>query len=261
MNKEYLYIDGKCVIYDENGAIKEENGKVLTKEYSDKLDEILVQENIIEELEDELENTNIKIEKNKKQIKSDKASMWTCSAMLLSFPFLFQKLLPHMLTEESLLQLMSDSFAKMLIQGLMITIITIFGGGFVFGIHKSCKEKKRKLSGNETKKEAIEKSLEKEKQKLEELEKTKQKTTIDDKELENNICSKRVNYLHALLKLRDNLRAYYGCGYNIDKYQKYLQNGKLERKLAKYYTEEEIELIKNYLEEKQKEEGYSRKLK
>ena len=67
--------------------------------------------------------------------------------------------------------------------------------------------------------------------------------------------------MHALLKLRDNLRVYYGCGYNIDKYQKYLQNGKLERKLAKYYTEEEIELIKNYLEEKQKEEGYSRKLK
>jgi hypothetical protein len=81
MNKEYLYIDGKCVIYDENGAIKDENGKVLTKEYSDKLDEILVQENIIEELEDELENTNIKIEKNKKGIKGDKASIDSLEAI------------------------------------------------------------------------------------------------------------------------------------------------------------------------------------
>ena len=29
-----------------------------------------------------------------------------------------------------------------------------------------------------------------------------------------DICSKRINYLHELRKLRDNLRVYYACGYN-----------------------------------------------
>ena len=64
MNKEYLYINGKCIIYDENGAILEDDGKVALKEYSDKLDQILVQENVIETLEDELDETNNLIDKN-----------------------------------------------------------------------------------------------------------------------------------------------------------------------------------------------------
>lgn len=251
MNKEYLYVNGKCVIYDENGSIKDNDGKVLTKEYSDKLDEILVQENIIEALEDELDETNNLIDKNVKSMKSDKTSIWFCTGMLCSFPFLFQKLLPHMLTEASLLQLMSDSFARTLIQGLMLSLITIFGGGFVLGIYNSYKDKKRKLNGNKTKKEAIEKSLVQEKQKLEELEKTKQKT-----HLEEEMCSKKVNDLQSLRTLRDNLRAYYGCGYNRKKYERYLKAGKLEKKLQKYYSQDEIELIKENLEE-----GYTRKLK
>ena len=256
MNKEYLYINGKCVIYDENGAIKDNNGKVLTKEYTDKLDEILVQENIIEELENELEDVNKLINKNEMSMKSDKASMWICAGMLCIFPILFQQLLPHMITEEALTDLMTNSYARTLIQGLMLSLITIFGGGFVFGINKSCKEKKKKLNGNETKKEAIEKSLEKEKEKLVELERTKQKTTIDEKELENNICSKKVNDLQALRNLRDNLRVYYGFGYNRKKYERYLKAGKLDKKLQKYYSQEEIELIRENLEE-----GYTRKLK
>ena len=261
MNKEYLYINGKCVIYDENGTIKDNDGKILTKEYTDKLDEILIQENIIEALEDELDETNKLINKNKKSIKGDKSSMWICTGMLCSFPFLFQKLLPYMLTEESLLQLMSDSFARTLIQGLMLSLTTIFGGGFVLGINNSYKEKKRKLKGNETKKDAIEKSLEKEKEKLNELERTKQKTTIDKKELENDMCSKRINYLHELRKLRDNLRVYYACGYNEKKYRKYLEQGRINKKLKKYYTEEEIQMIKDHLEFKKAEEEYIRKLK
>ena len=66
MNKEYLYINGKCIIYDQNGAILEDNGKIALREYTDNLDEILIQENMIESLEDELVETNKEIEKRKK---------------------------------------------------------------------------------------------------------------------------------------------------------------------------------------------------
>ena len=44
MNKEYTYIDGKAIVEDENGSKR-------VVEYSEYLDEILVQENIIESME------------------------------------------------------------------------------------------------------------------------------------------------------------------------------------------------------------------
>ena len=251
MNKEYLYINGKCIIYDENGAILEDDGKLALKEYSDKFDEILVQENIIEALEDELDETNQLINKNEMSMKSDKASMWICGGMLCIFPILFQQLLPHMITEEALTDLMTNSYARTLIQGLLLSLNTIFGGGFLLGLYNSYNSKKRKLNGNTTKKDEIEKSLLKEKQKLEELEKIKQKT-----KLEEEMCSKKVHDLQALRNLRDNLRVYYGFGYNRKKYERYLKSGKLDKKLQKYYSQDEIELIKENLEE-----GYTRKLK
>ena len=37
------------------------------------------------------------------------------------------------------------------------------------------------------------------------------------------MCSKKVNDLQSLRTLRDNLRAYYGCGYNRKKYERYLK--------------------------------------
>jgi len=47
VNKEYTYIDGKVIVEDENG-----NKKV--REYNNKLDKILVQENVIEAMEDQI---------------------------------------------------------------------------------------------------------------------------------------------------------------------------------------------------------------
>ena len=47
MNKEYTYIDGKVIVEDTEGNKKQ-------VEYSDKLDEILVQENLIENMEDRI---------------------------------------------------------------------------------------------------------------------------------------------------------------------------------------------------------------
>ena len=76
MNKEYLYLNGKCVVYDQNGAIKDKEGKIDLKDYNSNFDEILVQENIIEELEDSLEETTKEIEKRKKLVKSDKHTIW-----------------------------------------------------------------------------------------------------------------------------------------------------------------------------------------
>lgn len=49
MNKEYIYIDGKVIVEDENG-----NKNVM--QYNDKIEEILIQENLMETMKKELTN-------------------------------------------------------------------------------------------------------------------------------------------------------------------------------------------------------------
>ena len=63
MNKEYVYLNGKCVVEDENGERRLE-------EYTDKTDEILVTENVIETLEADLEENRYELGKRKKLVKN-----------------------------------------------------------------------------------------------------------------------------------------------------------------------------------------------
>jgi hypothetical protein len=50
--------------------------------------------------------------------------------------------------------------------------------------------------------------------------------------------------------LKDTLYLYFDLGYNGEKYYKYYLQGKLDRKLDKYYNDTGIEIAKEYLEEK-----------
>ena len=245
MNKEYLYINGKCIIYDQNGAILEDDGKIALRKYTDNLDEILIQENMIESLENELVETEHEIEKRKKLVKSNKNMMWFDAIAFGSMPLILQYLLRFLVGKEVLIEIMTNGdIVNTILKALIISLTTIFGGAFFLSNYNAYKTHKKKLEGNESKKEAIEKSLEKAKQKLEELNKTQKPSKLDEE-----MSSNKVNYLNRLRKLRNDLDVYYGCGYNKEKFERYLKSGKLERKLSKKYTLEEIELIKEYLEQ------------
>lgn len=244
MNKEYLYNDGKCIVYDEGGIIKDENGNIVVREYTDKLDEILVQENLVESMEDELNKVDQEITKRKRMIKSNKNSVITNSIIATLMPVFLQQIFKFIIGEELLSMVLQEVFLSNVIKGVMLAGIGIFVLGFILPDIKNYKYNKRKLHGFETKKEEAEKLLEKEKEKLEELHKTKE--VVQPKE---KIYSKKVEYLNELIKQRVYLDLYYGCGYNRKKYEKYLQAGKLERKLLrKGYTEEEIKLIRENIE-------------
>lgn len=254
MNKEYLYLDGKCIVYDENGAIKDQNGKIDLKEYSSNFDEILVQENIIESLENDLDETDKDIKKRKEAVKSNKSTTWFSAISFGTLPFIVQQLLKFLIGKEELLMLMStNDAASIVIKGVTIVLTAVFGGVFTFSSYTSYKYNKKRLNGQLRKKEEIEKTIEKEKEKLEDLNKTREYA-----KLEENICSKKVSHLYRLTRLRDYLDIYYSCAFNREIFQKYLQANKLEKKLRKYYNDEEIELIRQEL---MKEEGYQRKLK
>ena len=56
MNKEIIYLNGKCVVEDENR-------KRRVEDYTDKTEEILVTENIIETLESDLEDNRYELGK------------------------------------------------------------------------------------------------------------------------------------------------------------------------------------------------------
>lgn len=266
MNKEYLYIDGKCVVYDENGAIKTEDGKIDLKEYNNNFDEILVQENLIETLENDLEKTKNDIEKREKLVKSNKKMIFFDLISFGSIPILIQQLLKYLLGQEQVPLLFADDFLGPFLKIFILSTTAFFGGCFTLATHRAYKYNKKRLAGQKCKKTAIENSLEQAIQKLEKLNQEKEIAKLNE-----NICSNKVNYLNRLIKLRDSLDVYYGCGFNEKKYEKYYLAGTLEKKLEKYYTKEQIKQIKEYFESKfiserlQEElsetEGYSRKLK
>ena len=251
MNKSYLYIDGKCIIYDENDAIKDENGKIDLKTYNNNFDEILKEENIIEALEDDLDEIKQDIPKTRKRIKFEKK--WTIFNVIMTglIPVFMQQIIKYAAGPENVVNLMSSVVGPIL-KGLTVVATISCGSIAIIPTWKDYIKQKKRLNGQLRKKEELEKTIEQEKSKLEELNETREETKLKD-----NISSHRVEYLNRLLRIRNQIDVYYGIAANKEKYLKYLQAGKLERKLSKYYTDEEIEIIK---EELMKEE-YSKKLK
>ena len=69
MNKEYTYLNGKCIIEDENGNKRLED-------YTDNIDDILIQENVIETLENDLKTTINNIEEIKEKEKNVKLNYY-----------------------------------------------------------------------------------------------------------------------------------------------------------------------------------------
>ena len=56
--------------------------------------------------------------------------------------------------------------------------------------------------------------------------------------------------MQQLKALRSYLDFYFDLGYNGEKYYQYFQEGQLDTKLQKYYTDTGIQLAKEYIEEK-----------
>ena len=98
------------------------------------------------------------------------------------------------------------------------------------------------------KKKELDKTLEEDRIELQKLHEEKQIEKSETYFYKKEFCN-----LELLRKLRNYLNLYYDCGYNREKYQKYLEQGKLDKKLRRYYNEHGIELIKENLEENSQE--------
>lgn len=241
MNKEYTYIDGKVII-------KDEKGNQTPVDYYDNLDEVLIQENIIETMEDKisyLENKSMQYKKyNKKRYIP---ILFLLSSLFIIFgPPVIMYSLGHTAVFTSIVSTIFGPMNEALLySSLFSTLMLPFAGFIEFDMYRQHKDKLKVEKGINNELEFLKQQLGEEKEKLVNLKKEKTRTK-ENKEFR----VVKVNDLEELKKLRDWLDIYYDLGYNEEKYHKYLENGKLEEKLKKQYTEKGIEFVKEYLEEK-----------
>lgn len=240
MNKEYIYVDEKAIIRDENGE------KDPIKYYNE-LDKFLEKENLIETMENKIKS----LEKEKKGIKN--ISVFSAlmpmifGIVVLSIIFIIFSLTGLTLPYNTIVDTI---FGPMTHGAFMTSTAAILGGtvfGFAFTLPSFLQraQDKKHLIGLETELNYLEKSLHKEKEKLEELNKNK---NYEHKNKDFRIV--KINN-EAIKNLNSKLKLYYSCGYNGKKYYKYYKkHNQLPKELIEMFKSGEIEIIKEFLEEK-----------
>lgn len=219
MNIRYIYDNGKIKVCNENGDIK-------TLDYRDNIDQVLITENIIEQMELEYQKLTEKLSKYSFNISFKKLtkSIFVLSSIpiiLIVFPLIFGFI---NLTEVPLLG-----------------YIGAIGMPSVLSLFLTYQYNKNKNTKNaiEAQINFLKQNLSSESQKLNKLKKEKTK----ENEVIQVYVSKRVDDICELKRLRNLLLMFYNYGYYFDKYQKHMEKGRLFTKLNKQYSEEEISIF------------------
>ncbi len=241
MNKEYTYIDGKVIISDENG--KQKPG-----EYYDNLDDVLVQENLIETMEDRI----AKLEKESKLYKKYNRKHYipylipiTALMTTIGAPMVLYFITGINPFTRSVDSIFGVSNLGVLLSSVLSTVFLPGSALTEFGNYRKHKDSLKKEKGVNSELEFLQKQLIEEKQVLEDLKKDK---TRDEEDKAFRVVE--VDDKQQLRELKGYLSLYYDLGYNVEKYYKYYEQGKLDDKLRKYYTDSDIDAAKEYLEEK-----------
>lgn len=238
MNKEYTYIDGKVIISDEND-------NKTQSDYYDNLDEVLVQENLIETMEEKIQVLEKEIQLYNK-IRYIPIIFPTVALMsTIGAPIMF-----NFLTATNSFTTYVDTIFGTISQALLISIsmsicFIPISAGLELSMYKDYKYSLKREKGINSELGYLKQQIEKEKEYLESLkqERTRNKEKTDFRTV-------KVDDLQQLKALKSYLDLYFDLGYNGEKYYKYFQEGQLDTKLQKYYTDTGIQLAKEYIEEK-----------
>ena len=241
MNKEYMYIDGKVVISDENG-------KQTLTEYSDNLDAILAQENVIETME----NRILELEKDSQFYKKNSRKHYIPTELPITvlmatvginlFSYFLSDTNPFITSVDTVFGVVNEA---VLYSSLFAIIFIPIGAIYEVRSYRQYKNEKRRKKGTNSELEFLQKQIIEEKQVLEDLKKKKKR---DEENKKFRVV--KVDDKQQLQALKSNLSLYFDLGYNGEKYFRYFQQGKLDAKLRKHYNDTGIEIAKKYLEEK-----------
>lgn len=242
MNKEYIYIDGKIIVIDEFN-----DKKVI--EYTNKTDEILLEENIIEAITKKI--TEIKEEEqiNNKILKSQRIMRFVPVALVAFFNSLMPSFISLIMGNNALepisQNVLNGIFANMTQKTFFTSffgVSSILCGSILFGYETFEYTKyKKQAEGFKNAIEQLEKSLAIEKEKLVKLENAKRLKIGKE-----NIVVKKIETESLIENIESFCELYYDCGFNKEKYYNYYNEGILSKKLGNKYTDVGINEISDY---------------
>lgn len=241
MNKEYIYIDGKAII-------KDDKGNQVPIEYYDNLDKVLVQENLVETMENRISYLEKASEKYKKYNKKNYIPFYLPMTAIMTI--IVPPITIYLLGDTSVFTSQIDTIfgpmnKALLFSSFFTTLFLPLGVLPEVNMYSIYKRAIKEEKGINSELEFLKKEIIVEKEKLINLQKEK---TRDEEKKEFRVAT--VDDLKVLEDFKNLRQLYFDLGYNGEKYYKYYQNGILDNKLGEYYTEDGIEIAKQYLEEK-----------
>lgn len=239
MYKGYFVNNGRVMVSDENGNYSK-------CDYSDNLEQILIQKNIIEAIEQEIQMLEECKEDNIPP-QFDMISLKASGAGAILSPFISLFFCGGDLTSNI------DTVMGPMNSVAFLTLMSIFisvcaGAGFCICEYSIDREKQKEYEETDnainSELEFLRSQLNVEIEKLNDLEERK---VITNKKIENNY-SKLIDDSEQLQQLEELMNLYYNFGLNREKYYRYYQNGILIEKLQDKYSDSELQLANNYFQ-------------
>ena len=201
--------------------------------YQNKLEEISVYNNLIEQITKKINNNSEELLLIKEDYKISKRDLFF--GVIISL-FWFIKGIPFILTPNcSIIEIILTSLFSLIILGGMALFFDIIINN------------KKRIKGLEKEQTFLKKQLIDSREYLKELVSKQDKLILDE-----NLKLKRIDNSKALSNLRNNSYLYYDCGFNEKKYIRYYNHNSLYDKLRDRYSDEYIGEVVNYLEENNK---------
>ena len=230
MNKAYWYKNG--VVF-----VKDTKGKVRNVVYSPNLKQILLQENLIETIENEIKKLQKKNKKFEERYKSDWDVLLDVYAPMIALFLGYFIILLDSIVTFNFLKLFSLPF-----------ILPFVGISVVYALltikrKKAYLKRCHKVSGRECQISFLEKQMEEEKTKLDEMQQLKAYF------VGIKIRITKINTRISMKKVYENYSFYYNCGFLAsDFYDHYQENNCLPEHLTEYYTDSQIKEIEEYIQ-------------
>ena len=240
MNNKYVIKDDKVIVTD--GNLKVINNSEL-------VEEILICENSIEIVEERLDElSNVLSEKNT-YLKKKNGNMFF-SIIIIILTFIISKMIFGMIygdIELASLELLKNIGFKGIFKNMKVSTLGAYfmSGLFMLNFIDLCFEKKNiknSIKGLISERKYLKETLNSKKNLLEKLNKKikEEKDVLIIKEIEDT----------EIKKIQNSFDIQYDCGYYEKKYERYYRNYTLNKKLRKKYSQEEIEQVDKYFEEK-----------
>lgn len=159
-------------------------------------------------------------------------------------------LMTNWLTGENSFAISVDTIFGPMSQAMSVSIpmsicIIPLGLAIELFMYSQYKDSIKKEKGINSQLAFLKQQIEKERDELKRLKQDKSKANES-----TEFRTVKVDDLQQLKVLRDYLNLYFDLGYNGAKYYQYYQQGQLDKKLQKYYSNTGIQIAKEYLEEK-----------